>query len=607
MNAGRANIPPKDPASPTSANDGNFVRNLPATGRLACEQHDGHLGVEELRFRGTEQTETEAKSKASTSETWRLHRAIQTMLRPEVNDRGVRERGPAICGCGYAASPEDHVTLHVRKLGARTKAFATGIYRCQSPWLCPVCSARAAAVRRARVHRAVDATIARGGSVATVVLSVRHGRGQSLAELKTVVSDASRAARAGRAWKKIKADINCVGVLSAPEVTYSEAHGWHYHQHLFLLMLTADVAAARAGCSALVGRYLSELAARGYIAAFEQQHVTIARDVRSAASYVAKGTHSKSSVETESRASLVPFEIAERAAGGDQKMRSLWMEYARTMPGTRSCVITAGIAKALDLGQDDAGDEKELDDLPEHGEAEEVGKLEAPTWNRLLRDGFVPGIFERLEDGVRWPSLMTWVETVSPTPILRPEDVPVDGCEPVSRFQNAIRGAPRSAQELADEIARQAATTVHAQQFIKSKIDTLERDWRRYGGQKPPSIDDVARSLLPGSTSEPHSIEGEPAAIVRPAETEPHQKSSGHTIPESLTLLTATLLVLAVLVFEYVRVMPVRRVLTAVETAAAVGLFSSTVLFALGIGMIVDWRRDRRGRRQLCAETAGGL
>lgn len=257
-------------------------------------------------------------------------------------------------------------------------------------------------------------------------------------------------------------------------------------------------------------------------------------------------------------------------------------------------MITANIAKALDLNQDGTGDEKEPDDEPQHYEAEEVGKLEAPIWNRLLRDGFVPDLFGRLEEGVRWPSLMTWVATVSPRPILRPEDIPVDDCEPASPSQNTWRGKPRSTQELAHEIAQQAAATVPARQFIKTKIDTMERDWRRYGGQKPPNMDDVVRSLIAESTSDSRQIEDKRTEIVEIAKAEQSPRSSPHTIPERLTLLTTALLVFAVLVFEYTRLMPVRNVLTTAETAAAVGLFSSTALFAVGVGMIVDWRCRKR-------------
>ncbi|MGY0571985.1 hypothetical protein ACTGJ9_013735 [Bradyrhizobium sp. RDM12] len=333
-------------------------------------------------------------------------------------------------------------------------------------------------------------------------------------------------------------------------------------------MSTTDQAVIRAACEALVSRYIEELRARGYAAACEQQHVVIAEKIQSAASYMGKGTNSKNAIDNRKQhRSLQPFEIAELAANGDTMMRALWMEYAETMPGTRSCVITSAIAKALKLQRDDVSDEKEPDDHSHHHGSEEIGKLDAPVWNRLLRDGYVPDLFQRVEDGVRWSSLMNWLEAVAPTPSVRADDIPTDGGDVETSSHQAWRGGPRGSRELAREMVVQAATTIPAQRFIRSRIETLARDHVKYGEPPPPGVGDVVLSLCEEAmaTSCPRVSENIQRKFTPESLGAP---SHSFTIPERLTVLTTAFLALAVFAFVYVRLAPIRSILTATETAA---------------------------------------
>jgi hypothetical protein len=157
------------------------------------------LRTEELRFQRKRGAEDEPKQEPenSTSELWKLHRVIQLLLRPPVAEDGTRKRGPSVCGCGYASLENENVSVHVRRTGSRPKVAISGIFRCGSPWLCPLCSKKAAVERQARVQKVVEATLKRGGGLfGHVVVTVRH-------ELKTAVSEASRAARSGRGLGRI--------------------------------------------------------------------------------------------------------------------------------------------------------------------------------------------------------------------------------------------------------------------------------------------------------------------------------------------------------------------------------------------------------------------
>lgn len=518
MIAGRGNTPPKTRAPLKTFNDGNSAR-----GSRGAVEHALSLGAairlrtEELRFREVEEKKKGKRAEAgkdgekvepSTADTWRLHRSIQVMCRPPDDGTGKRERGPAVCGCGYASVAEDFVSLHVRSIGSRTKAFVTGTFRCDSPWLCPVCSKRAAAKRQTRVQQVVDATLKRGGLFAHVVLTVRHSRDQALADLKQAVAESSRAARMGRAWKALQTQMQALGVLSAPEVTYSRRHGWHYHVHLGIPVLTNDPERAREGCNELVSRYLSELEKRGYSGTWAGQKVTIAEYASEAAAYIGKGLTweltggGATKLKTRTAGSLMPFEIAKLAADGDENMRALWLEYADVMPGTRSCVVTPAIAKALNIQVDEDCAEPDGEGT-ENVDADKVGELGTIIWNNLLRHGVVPKLFDTIESGPKsdWPKIKAWAETVSAevAPALRPSDIPVDDDADVPtggpiRWRDAQR--PLTKQEHATRIALQSVSSVPARNFIEGELQMMQRDSQKFGGASPPEAAEVIAALI---------------------------------------------------------------------------------------------------------------
>lgn len=104
------------------------------------------------------------------------------LLRPEDG------RGPAVCGCGRPGHEVLEVGLHLREDGS---ARTSGVYRCDSPWLCPVCSIRRAKERQERVALVYDvAGCFTGGQTPMITITVRHKRGMALADIKAAVDEA---------------------------------------------------------------------------------------------------------------------------------------------------------------------------------------------------------------------------------------------------------------------------------------------------------------------------------------------------------------------------------------------------------------------------------
>ena len=66
------------------------------------------------------------------------------------------------------------------------------------------------------------------------------------------------------------------------------------------------------------------------------------------------------------------------------------------MPGTRSCVVSAALARALDL---DPADDRQEGEQVLHEPEEIVGRVEAQTWRRWLRHGLGSTFLARVEYG----------------------------------------------------------------------------------------------------------------------------------------------------------------------------------------------------------------
>ncbi|MCB2403566.1 hypothetical protein [Rhizobium ruizarguesonis] len=171
---------------------------------------------------------------SSTVSRFALLSKIQRLCKPE----GEGERGPAVCGCGMPGKGASHVNIHLRH-GEQTgeiRAGVSGVLRCDSAWLCPTCAPRKALERAEKVQEAADATFRRGGMAALVVLTASHSKDQPLKSVAKLVKTASSKARKNRAWCRAVEKFAILGVICGQEVTYSLENGWHYHQHLSVLV-----------------------------------------------------------------------------------------------------------------------------------------------------------------------------------------------------------------------------------------------------------------------------------------------------------------------------------------------------------------------------------
>jgi hypothetical protein len=275
--------------------------------------------------------------------------------------------------------------------------------------------------RAERVGRVASATYQRGGQVALVVLTASHSADAPLADFKALVQQASGKARKGKAWVQATERHRILGVVVGQEITLSRRHGPHYHQHLSIPVdgpteaeraaaggdeeALAELVRARAQAAgmAVAERYKAAIrAAGGKVSDEHGVRVRVADDEDDASGYTSKGSLAwevaggPTKDETKDSGSLTPWDVAELAYAGDGWARARWAEYVEVMPGTRSCVVSAALARALDL---DPADDRQEGEQVLHEPEEIVGRVEAQTWRRWLRHGLGSTFLARVEYG----------------------------------------------------------------------------------------------------------------------------------------------------------------------------------------------------------------
>lgn len=347
---------------------------------------------------------------SSTVKRWSLLSRVQKLCKPTDDV----ERGPAVVGCGMPSYEALNVNIHLRtsERTGEIRAGVSGVYRCGSPWLCPVCSVGKAHERAERVHRAATATLDRGGAVALVVLTASHSDDMSLKEIKTIVQRSSSESRKGRAWTQASKDYGILGVVVGQEVTFSITNGWHYHQHLSVFVQGSDVNEDSADVrrrAKLAGDWIAQTYASkvrkqgGTVSDRHGWHVRVAIDPDDASNYTAKGSMAwevsgAHKDITRLETSFTPWDIAVAASEGDKMMFSKWREYMNVMPGTRSCVISPALARKLDLDLKIESVAADGDQMT-HESDEVIGRVDTSLWRKWIRHGLAATFLSRVEIG----------------------------------------------------------------------------------------------------------------------------------------------------------------------------------------------------------------
>ena len=126
--------------------------------------------------------------------------------------------------------------IQVHLSAQHNKAFYTGLFTCGSIWPCPICASKVSERRRTELSEALSAAKALGWQIHLVTLTIPHGKGDDLSNMKELQQKALAKLSNGKNSLKnrlLRNGIEQHGYIRAYEVTHGQ-NGWHPHYHILL-------------------------------------------------------------------------------------------------------------------------------------------------------------------------------------------------------------------------------------------------------------------------------------------------------------------------------------------------------------------------------------
>ena len=265
---------------------------------------------------------------------------------------------------------------------------------CGHIWTCPVCSQK---LRSKRAEKLAAGIRGLGGQWVMLTVTLRHRDGLSLKELLRGMMKAWRRVKQGGVVQRIWQE-RVTASARATEVTHGP-NGWHPHLHV---LLRVDREWDLEEKHELLLRWQRIIALElGQHAIPDDQYGLVwsapfdAKDSAHASRYLAKlGLEVAGVAKLAARGHETPWQIAQRAVGGDSVALRLWHEFATSTKGRRAVELDDRLSDAarrqIEAERVDRDDENEGKSTRIDVERDDVRALRA-----LERRGH-PDIFSRL-------------------------------------------------------------------------------------------------------------------------------------------------------------------------------------------------------------------
>lgn len=342
----------------------------------------GALGTRRTEFPRRDRRGVEWAALRALRKITRLPRVAKCRLHPHADGVGVLVRG--------------------------NRAHFGGLQTCGSVWACPLCSAKIQAERTDELTLALERAHQQGWKVALLTLTMRHRRGQRLADLWDALSPAWRAAIAtDRRVRRAKQLLGVQGWVRRVECTHGP-NGWHLHVHALVFFdgdpetLDGLRAAVWAGWRRRLGhagldadeahgidlRLLSLEQARAEVASYlNKTTYEAARAARELAGQTGK---------TGRQGNRNPFDVlSDLVALGLAEDLAIWREWEHASRGRRALTWSKGLRRQLLADEPERTDE-ELADATD-GLAELVAWLPKTTWRALVNRELEPDLLAAIE------------------------------------------------------------------------------------------------------------------------------------------------------------------------------------------------------------------
>jgi hypothetical protein len=303
----------------------------------------------------------------------RTRARLRDAIRPAypLDENGFRLRPAA---CGYQCNGGSASVVRYSD-----GAAITGVVTCRSPWVCPVCSGRILAERRAQIADVVGWARDEGHSLCLVTFTMRHGWGDDVGRVIRGLAAAWTEFWRGRAGQTMKGEIALVGWVRRLEVTHGPS-GFHPHIHAIFVTrrpMTGDDWETisrrwRACVIAQVGDEHAPTFERGV------DFSEVGRDGR----YVAKmGLEVADDLMKQPKPGHRSiWQVGASAGAGNARDRAAWLAFFGGTKGVRLLTWSQGRHDLRKLAGIDDEDDEEIE---EHEQGTEVARIERADWREL--------------------------------------------------------------------------------------------------------------------------------------------------------------------------------------------------------------------------------
>lgn len=296
---------------------------------------------------------------------------------------------PRVRACGRVTHAEESgPTLRTSGQGEQRRAGFAGLVTCGSPWACPCCARKIGARRADEIREVVAAADAAGGMCGLITLTLRHNRGHRLADAWDALRYAWGCVTSGKAYQRERQQFGIEGWVAAVEVTRSDAHGWHPHLHVIVVL---DGPMSHEMLAELGGRWFARwerALARREFSALEFDGGLDVRTVAADSSGALGRYLSKLALEVAGgtnktarrRGSRTPFAIlADGLSTGLADDIESWWEYEKASHGRRQVTFSRGLRERYRLAVEESDEEIASEDMG----GDDLVALPIETWRAV--------------------------------------------------------------------------------------------------------------------------------------------------------------------------------------------------------------------------------
>lgn len=329
------------------------------------------------------------------AERWAFKSVVNQLLPNSRTSKCMRFLSP-VTGCGLA-------WIQVHKTVSTNKAFYMGLMSCGSVWICPICAAKVSERRRQELIQAISASKNLGWKCHLVTLTVPHGIGDDLNQIKQLQQKALTKLSSGRSSVKSQLLRNGIvqhGYIRAYEVTHG-LNGFHPHFHILLFTSQCD------------SQQIQNLYAPAWQKACvsvglpkpSDKHGCITHDGSQAAKYASKwgieDELSKANTKINKQKGKSPWGLLRAVLDENdpdyspKKASDLFMVYARCMKGARQLYWSNGLRLILAMANELT--DKQLAEQITDESTIHMADITMPQWRAIRKNKAEPHILTAAE------------------------------------------------------------------------------------------------------------------------------------------------------------------------------------------------------------------